>query len=180
MEKDILKINNSINESVNETEDNINENDIYNYTCNVDENKINSNDLIMDFKWFEKEFLELNPEVSKEELFYMLSKKKGYFYVNFENFEEYQLPNKEYCGEFMFVKRKIIGKPCLGNIFLSKAQNGNVHKYRYYTGLTGTPIGIMPIKNNKYLIVCKPKNTVYNIIFAIIFIRLMILQFLGK
>ena len=79
MEKDILKINNSINESVNEAEDNINENDIYNYTCNVDENKINSNDLIMDFKWFEKEFLELNPEVSKEELFYMLSKKKGYF-----------------------------------------------------------------------------------------------------
>ena len=69
MEKDILKINNSINESVNEAEDNINENDIYNYTCNVDENKINSNDLIMDFKWFEKEFLELNPEVSKEELF---------------------------------------------------------------------------------------------------------------
>ena len=76
MEKDILKINNSINESVNEAEDNINENDIYNYTCNVDENKINSNDLIMDFKWFEKEFLELNPEVSKEELFYAIKEKR--------------------------------------------------------------------------------------------------------
>ena len=176
MDKDKIQINNEIDK----IENNIDKNEIYNYTCDIDENDINSNDLVMDFKWFEKEFLSLNPNVTEEELYYMLSRKKGYLYINFENFAEYQLPNKEYCGEFMLIKRKIIGKTCLGNVFLSKIQNGKIHKYRYYTGLTGTPIGVMPMKNNKYLIVCKPKNTMFNIIFTIIFIRLMILQFLGK
>lgn len=134
------------------------------------------NNHMTDYSWFKKAFFEENPEATEEDLWNIVKRKKGIYYIDFNNAEDFNIPNREYCGELLPVKRKITGQKILGTLYVTKDKN-HIKEYKYYEKLQASQIGLIPIKGEKYVFMCKKNITVFTIIFPIVFIRLFLYTF---
>lgn len=150
--------------------------DIFNNTYKNQVSDLKINDHITDYSWFKKAFFEENPYATEEDLWNILKKKKGIFYIDFSNAENFTLPNKECCGGILPINRRIAGQKILGDFYAIK-ENGKLKKYRYYENLQNSTIGLIPIESEKYIFMCKRKTTIFSIIFLIVFIRLFLLTY---
>lgn len=144
----------------------------YEMLDNKCETSLETNDVTTDFDWFIEKFYEFNPTATEEDLWKVLNKKHGVWYVNPDAFLDNNLtiPNGEVIGKFFVRKSKVAGQTEIGHIYALKGKKGKSKKYRLYKTLHATGIGIIPCSSGGYALLCRKKTSIFSIIFPIIFL----------
>lgn len=146
---------------------------------NILNNKENNLDtLAVDLEWFKKSFFMENKTATEEDFNNIFKNKKGILYIDFNEAANYKIPNGVNYGQTILKKRKITGQKTLGRVNLLKGRRLKEKSYRYYESLNATGIGLIPVNNNGYIVLCRNKITAFTIIFPLILIRMLIYAFL--
>lgn len=140
--------------------------------------KDNLDTLAVDLEWFKEAFFIENKNITEEEFNNIFKNKKGILYIDFNEAVNYKIPNGINYGQTILKKRKITGKKALGRVNLLKGRRLKEKSYRYYESLHATGIGLIPVNNNGYIVLCRNKMTAFTIIFPLILIRMLIYAFL--
>lgn len=124
------------------------------------------------YELFEERFYEENPECTEEDLEFVIRKKKGVPYINFECISRYNMPDGECLGVTLLEKRKFTGKPVTSYVHTGR-------KYqKIYDTLPTTPIGAIPVADG-YIAVTRRKTNIFNIVTPVLFFRILVFSILG-
>lgn len=124
---------------------------------------------------FKNNFFKKNPKANEEDFNYIYTKKKHVKYIDIDKLQEYIPPNGECIGKTLLEKRKMYTK----NVSAYYQYNENKKPITIYDTLSTTPIGFIPIEDNKYIIVTRRKITIIDMLMPLFFIRILILLLLG-
>ena len=102
----------------------------YEMLDNKCETSLETNDVTTDFDWFIEKFYEFNPTATEEDLWKVLNKRHGVWYVNPDAFFDNNLtiPNGEVIGKFFVRKSKVAGQTEIGHIYALKGKKGKSKK----------------------------------------------------
>lgn len=125
-----------------------------------------------DYENFENELYEKNPELTADTLDFFEKKKRGIYYYKMDLLKHADIPDLETVGYTYLLKRKVFKKDKISVLYSSKGRKSNV-----YNALNGVAAGFIPTENGHCIIYVRPKLTIYNILFPICIIRMIVLIF---
>ena len=128
-----------------------------------------------DYETFENQLFQDNPELTEDVLDFYEKKKRGIYYYKLDLLSHADVPNLETVGYTYLLRRKVFKKTKLSMIYSSKGRKSNV-----YDALNGVPVGFIPTENGHCIMFVRPKMTIYNILFPICVIRMIVLLLFGK
>ncbi len=125
------------------------------------------------YSHFDQKFLKHNLLCTKEDSEYIYASKRGIKYIAFDKAENYKIPKGKCIGQIIPRKRKTYTHQEIAYITINKKH------IRVYADLKTTPIGVIPISNERYILVTRPKIDIATILTPLLFTYFMFKSFIG-
>lgn len=125
---------------------------------------------IPSYDLFKENFMKQNEDATEEDYEFIFKKKKGLYYINFDKAANYNIPHGECIGMTLLERRKFTNKDIINYV------KGTKSAQKIYADLPTTPIGAIPIADGKYVIVTRRRIGIFNILWPLIFIRILATQ----
>lgn len=137
---------------------------------------LNDEEFVLDYEQFEENFGKVNPQFVEYELprFEKLRRKILYYDINLWDESGVKFMNFEVAAETYLRKAKVVKHDIVGSVINYKGK-----KTYLYSFLEGTILGFIPLENGKCILVKRRRISLFDILFPIALVRILVYLIAG-